>query len=353
MQFNPKVSRPFARLASCYLVYGSEDALKPMAIAAMRREALDESYADFDFQELDFGDFSANEVLAAASQVPFGSNRRLVVATGAEKLRSSQRSSELDELAVGIPKLGQRACLVLVVGANEERRRGDSILSRKLDESVKAINGLVECVRLRTEELRQWLEAAAETGRKRLEPAAISTLIVRSGSTLSSLQQHWQKLEWYTAGRPLVTVNDVEATAVYSPEDQLLKYTDAIGHRNAEEALRRLSETQQYDSGPGMAARAIVLLGRTLSLLWQARIVETHNKQPTETPVDSMLPREPRLTSQHKYVQQIYFQQCKKWRFQDLVKAYDATLRADYAIKTGADATRVLQLLTIELCRIK
>lgn len=353
MPFNPKVGRQFARLANCYLVYGQEDALKRPAIDAIRREALDERYADFDYQELDFGNFSANEVLAAASQLPFGSKRRLVVATGAEKLRSSQRSSDLDELAAGIPKLGQRACLVMVVGADEERRRGDSILSRKLDEAVKAVNGLVECARLRPEVLRQWLDEAAEASRKRLEPAATSLLIERSGSNLSSLQQHWQKLEWYTAGRPLITVNDVEATAVYSPEDQLLKYTDAIGHRNPEEALRRLSETQQYDDGPGMAARTIVLLGRTLSLLWQARVLETQNKQPAEMPIDSVLPREPRLVSQHKYVQQIYFQQCKKWRFQDLIKAYDATLRADYAIKTGADATRVLQLLTIELCRIK
>jgi hypothetical protein len=84
-----------------YLFHGEDDYQKEEALHHLRREALDETFADFDSQTIEAQSSAPEEILAAAGLAPFASSVRLVVVTGAGIYRRRERAEEADRLSVG------------------------------------------------------------------------------------------------------------------------------------------------------------------------------------------------------------------------------------------------------------
>ncbi|MCW3055843.1 MAG: polymerase delta subunit, partial [Chthonomonadales bacterium] len=205
-------------LLPVYSLFGEEDRMKEEAVAAFIRHVVDPDFADFDLEKLSASDSTADNILAAVGQVPFGSERRLVVVQGMEQWRDRGKQSEAERLADGIARLSESACLVLVAAAEEEEEKRKTAVTVKLDNAVKKLGALVACRAIKGENLMAWVTERVQQEGKRIVPAAAEQLIGAIGTEMRPLEQEILKLVCYVGERPTITAQDVGLIVAASPE---------------------------------------------------------------------------------------------------------------------------------------
>src|SRR5579872_3185307 len=261
----------FEPIRRVYLFHGEDDPQKDDALEQLRARAVDESFLDFDYEILDADTRTPEEILAAAGMAPVGSAARLVVVRSAEVYRRRDRQSEAERLAQGIERLGQASCLALRVAAEEdEKSRGKTILSAKLDAACRAHGVTVHCRALSEQALVDWLcEVAADAG-KRLPENAAQRLVQAAHGDRLALSNELEKAICISGKGPVITLEMVEMTCSYDPEDVMFRLVDSITQRDADRALRLLRELLRADPKPqSVAGRLLALLTRQYRMLVQ------------------------------------------------------------------------------------
>lgn len=350
-------------LLPVYLFFGEEDRLKEEAVRALQAHVVAPDFQDFDLEELDATAVGADAMLGAAGQIPFGSERRLVVVRGMEQWRDRNWQSEAERLAEGLARLGQNACLVLVAAAEDDEAKRKTAVTVKLDNAVKKVGAVVTCHALKGEALVGWLVERAKREGKRIETAAAEQLIETVGSEMLPLENEVIKLACYAGERESITARDVAAVVAAMPEDVMFAVMDAIVRRQTDQALSLLAELHRYDPKPqAVAGKFLALLARQYRMLWQAKFLAEKRVNPREVrnlPPDlaGELPTEGNI-AQLAFKAGDLFAQSRNFTWQELTDALERLLRCDMANKGGvteesvpfgSDPVRNLQLLTLEL----
>jgi DNA polymerase-3 subunit delta len=346
-----------------YLFFGEEDRLKEEAITALTKRMIDPDFTEFDLEILDAGSATADAILAAAGQIPFGSERRLVVVKGMEQWRDRNRQSEAERLAEGLSRLAESSCLALMAAAEEEEGRRKTAVTVKLDNAVKKIGALVTCQALKGEDLAEWVAARAKREGKRFEGSAVTQLIQNIGSEMRPLEQEILKLVCYVGDRETITGQDVGKVVTSSPEDVMFTTIDAIVRGQTDRALTLLGELHRYDPKPqAVAGKLLALLSRQYRMLWQAKYLVDNRIHPRDVrslppELAGELPGESNI-AQLAFKASDLFQQARSHSWGSLTKALERLLLCDLANKGGAtdetgtfgaDPVRNLQLLVLEM----
>jgi DNA polymerase III subunit delta len=353
----------FDPIQKVYAFYGEDDQGKDEALDLLRSKAVDEGFTDFDFEVVDADVRPVEEILAAAGMAPFASPVRLVVVRGAEIYRKRERSSEAERLAQGIAALGACSCLALRVGAAEdERSRGKTILSAKLDAAIKANGAAVQFKALTENALVSWLDGEAREAGKSLDEAAALRLIQAARGERTALGQELEKAICYAGDAKHISLEMVEATCTYDPEDVMFKLVDAISQRNADRALRLFHELLRYDNKPQRAAgRLLALLSRQFRMLTQAselarKRVDAGMLKSLPPDVAGDLPTEGSIVSMAWKGREL-FGMARAWDRKALAETYGLLLECDLNNKGGTegseDVVTNLELLILKLCRTK
>ena len=350
-------------LLPVYALFGEEDRMKEEAVAAFIRHVVDPDFADFDLEKLSAGDSSADNILAAVGQVPFGSERRLVVVQGMEQWRDRGKQSEAERLAEGIARLSDSACLVLVAAAEEEEEKRKTAVTVKLDNAVKKVGAVVACRAIKGESLVAWVSERVQQEGKRIVPAAAEQLIGAIGTEMRPLEQEILKLVCYVGERPTITAQDVGLIVAASPEDVMFTTIDAITRRQTDRALLLLNELHHYDPKPqAVAPKLLALLSRQYRMLWQAKFLAEKRVNPREVralPPDlaAELPAEGNIAA-IAFKAADLFALSRNYTWDELTDALDQLLVCDLANKGGAtdesgpfgsDLTANLQMLVMGL----
>ncbi|HLK59288.1 MAG TPA: DNA polymerase III subunit delta [Chthonomonadaceae bacterium] len=349
-------------LSGIYLFCGEEDRLKQEALQALKTHVVEPDFQDFDLEELN-ASVGADAILAASGQAPFGSERRMVVVKGMEQWRDRSKQSEAERLAEGIARLGDTACLALIVAAEEDEARRKTGITVKLDNAVKKQGVLVWCRALSGEGLAEWIVGRVHVEGKRIEGEAVSLLMETVGHEMRPLEQEILKLVCYVGERAAITVRDVGQVVASSPEDVMFTAIEAISRRQTDRALTLLTELHRYDPKPqAVAGKLLALLARQYRMLWQAKFLAEKRVNPREVrnlPPDlaGELPSEGHI-SQLAFKAGDLFAQSRNYTWTDLSHALDCLLLCDLANKGGAtDETGIfgsdpvgnLQLLVLDL----
>ena len=274
---------------------------------------------------------TASSIAEACRQMPMMGDRRVVVVLRAERLlkpkgkrggNKEQQLDEVDDADVEPPSAldpladyvkNPVASTTLVLAAcdiDKVRKAGKTILQHAT---------VVECWGLKTEKNPRYLDlraaarmaellvrkAVAEEGQQ-IDPAAARLVAERAGVDIVRLRGDIDRLMLYTAGKPKITLADVQE--VVSPEASTDDWavTNAIQNRNAAEALRQLALALDAGAVPFM------ILGQ---LGWFVRD-RLSNADPKRIPA-----------------------------------AVDALFRADLDLKSsGGDPRVLLERLVVELC---
>ena len=350
-------------LLPVYLLFGEEDRMKEEAVAALVRHVVDADFTDFDLEKMTAGDATADSILAAAGQVPFGSERRLIVVQGMEQWRERGRQSEAERLAEGIARLADSACLVLVAAAQEDEEKRKTGITVKLDNAVKKAGAIVACRAIKGESLLAWVTERVQTEGKRIAPAAAEQLVGAVGTEMRPLEQEIIKLVCYVGERQTITGQDIALIVASSPEDVMFTTIDAITRRQTDRALLLLGELHRYDPKPqAVAPKLLALLSRQYRMLWQAKFLAEKRVNPREVrslPPDlaAELPSEGNIAG-IAFKAADLFALSRSYTWEELTHALDQLLVCDLANKGGVtdesgpfggDLTANLQMLVMEL----
>ncbi len=346
-----------------YVLYGDEDSLKAEAEAELVRRFVSEDFAEFDLEVLSADTTDAASIIAAASQIPFGSDRRTVVVRGMEQWRERSKAGECDALAARLGLLGGSSCLVLIVGAQDEEAKRKSIISTKLDTALKTNANLIACKSLKEELLAAWVREQVHDQGKRIGDDAIEALTSASGSEMRGLKLEINKLVQYVGDRLPITVADVKAVVATHAEDVMFQCVDAICRRNIDRALTLLNELHRFDPKPqAVAGRLLSLLVRQYRMMWQARFLASEGTSPRELrslppSVADELPSENSIL-QVQFKASDIFAMAQKYSFTSLQWVFDLLLQCDLANKGGvledsslfgSDPVTNLQLVVLQI----
>jgi DNA polymerase-3 subunit delta len=345
------------------VLYGDEDSLKAEAEIELVRRFVTDDFAEFDLEVLSADTTDAAGIISAASQIPFGSERRTVVVRGMEQWRERAKQSECDALAARLGQLGNASCLVLVVGAQDEEAKRKTIVSTKLDSALKSGANLIACKGLKEELLAAWVREQFHEQGKRIGDDAIEALTSAAGNEMRGLKLEINKLVQYVGERLPITVADVKAVVATHAEDVMFQCVDAICRRNIDRALTLLNELHRFDPKPqAVAGRLLSLLVRQYRMIWQARFLASEGTSPRElrslpASIAEELPTENSIL-QVQFKASDIFAMAQKYSFTSLQRIFDLLLQCDLANKGGvledsslfgSDPVTNLQLVVLQI----
>jgi DNA polymerase-3 subunit delta len=315
--------------APVYLILGDDDS-EMLRLTADITALVEDELRAFNVERIYGGEKgnTASAIVEAARVLPMMSDRRVVVVLRGEKLLKPKRrgkaieneenGDEAEEPPSDLDALGQyvqapvpSTTLVLVASdIDKSRRAGKAIAKHAV---------LVECWGLKTEKNPRFLDlrqaarmaeqlvrkAVAESGQQ-IDPAAARLVAERAGADIVRLRGDLERLMLYAAGKPKITVADVQEVVSAETAQDDWAVTNAIQNRNPGEALRQLGLAMEAGAVPYM------VLGQ---LAWFVRD-KLGNIDPRRVPA-----------------------------------AVDALFRTDLDLKTsGGDPRVLLERLVVELC---
>lgn len=247
-----------------YVLAGDDEAEKA-AVAGEFAEIVDEGLRPFNVERLFGADLRPADLVASANTLPMMAPRRVLVVLEAEKLFAPKRESraaeeELERLATYIDDPAPHATVVFVCGDLDGRRR----VVRKLLEKA----AVVDCGQLGDSpaDAERWVRAHAARIGVVLEPAAVQTLVARTGVSLPRLRAALDRVALYAMGQPVVRAGDVKDAVAVAPEAPAnFGINDAIRMHDTREALRELSRALESGAAPPFVLGQLRVAAASLS----------------------------------------------------------------------------------------
>lgn len=333
---------PEDKIHPVYLLKGVDPVRRTEARNALVERLTDPGFRDFDVESIDARAATADQILAAAAGVPFGSTRRVAIVEDAQRLSTDV----LEKLKKLLPsQLGPAATLIFVIseaGGDAEKVKG---AVRRLENIAKALGKVQTFGLLDRNQAGAWLSDAAAKGGKSLDAAARTELIARAGLSLGALRGELEKLTAYTGERSVITRMDVQTVVSESTEYSIFTLVDAVSEGRAAAALHVLRGIRANNEPP---QRIMPMLARQLRLIWQAKMLaEDHGA------VDR-LPLDPNILKALPFVQDKARRQARLMSWDRLRAGMRLILAKDLALKgiegppSGDD--EALETLVIGLC---
>ena len=316
------------RPKSVYLFVGEEDHLKEKALRALKGSLLGEGTAELNYNVFYGNDSSAKEILDCAMTLPFLGERRLVVVKRADKLKQDDKKL----LAAYTAKPQTTTCLVL--STEDELFLGDT-------SSLSGDIGIMRFDRIPPFKLSSWIKETASVHGKTIDEDAIELLTeIFANSDQGILEKEIEKLVSFVGTRSQISAADVEALTGKGLVNSTFDLADAIGRRDAKNALRIFGNLfataiPRYKDVVGLIAWHLKTLLRGRLLLekgWNEFAIIRYLKIPTRLKKD-------------------FLSQLKISRTEELASKLEILLYADLDMKIGRmDQRSCLEITIVRLC---
>jgi DNA polymerase-3 subunit delta len=265
--------------APVYLILG-DDEVEMSRLATDIAALVEDELRAFNVERIYAGEKgnTASSIVEAARLVPMMSDRRTVIVLRGERLLKPRRRgkaadkgvenddddgaaeeppSDLDALGEYVQSPVPSTTLVIVASDIDKTRRASKAI---LKHAV-----VVECWGLKTEKNPRFLDlrqtariaeqlvkkAVAESGQQ-IDSAAARLVAERAGADIVRLRGDVERLLLYAAGKPKITVADVQDVVGAETAQDDWAVTNAIQNRNPGEALRQLGLAMEAGAVPYM-----------------------------------------------------------------------------------------------------
>ncbi len=348
-----------------YLLMGSDEFQKRMALDKILQQLVDPDFRDFDLEELDGETATSERIISGLSTPPLGGGRRVVLVRFANKI-DPEEQRKLARMIDSIPSTG---CLILVNPAAEKSdgkpKKGSEVIA-DLSKAARKVGEVHEfgtgSYRDKTERAREFAKSQIDASGKQISADALAFLVQRVGDDFAIIASEVQKLIDWTGDRERINREDVEAVTTETPEEKIFRFLDAIASRNTALALQLLDNMlETSDDIQADASRTLAMIARQFRLIWQARMlleagVKRLEKSAVPKQILAALPSESNLLDvieRQPWQAGKLTTQAKSFSQTNLRKCFDAIARADAAMKgiegSVEDPRTVMRLLVIEL----
>ncbi len=323
-KLNAQIQR--GEFAPLYLLYGSENVSKEESLRALVDAAVEPASKAFNLDIFRGEEMDAADAVSRATAFPMMASRRVVVVKRLERLRDP-------DLRTFLPLVDNPVeTTVLVFTADKLDGR------KKISAALRKNAVSVEFKPPYESELPRWIRNRAAALKKRIDPDAAHMLHLGVGPNPGELVSELEKLAIYTQGREIITRDDVIQVGGAARSATVFELTDAVGQRNAGDALAVLHRLVERGDNP---VAIVAMLARHIGILRKARWLRNQGLPRSELAGKLKVP--PFFVSS-------YLDQAAQFDDQTLWSAYQALLYADNRLKLRSRAPHAT--LTQLICRI-
>jgi DNA polymerase-3 subunit delta len=308
-------------------LFGTEKFFLDRSLRQITDAVVPEDARDFNLQIFYAKESSIDAVVDSVRTLPVFSPRRLVIVKDADKLSAA----DLDSLATYIDDPVPETCLVFA-GEKIDRRK-------KFFQAFKKKGALVEFKGLYENQIPSFVKEQASASGCNFTEDALALFCRRSGTSLQEIDGELQKLFQYIGqDKNLVDVEDVEAIVSDTRVDSIFDMVNAIGRREAGEALRLLGRLLDEGIAPLMV---LSMLTRHFRQLWMSREL-----------IDEGVGRSDisRRIGVNPYFVDGLLSQAKLFNHKQYRRSFEIFLATDIALKsTGSNPGAMLEELLLEI----
>jgi len=350
-----------------YLFAGDDDFRKQQELDKLLSKLVSPDFADFDLERMEGDSATSDRIMAGLSVPPFASDQRVVLVKYANKMPPPEQ----EKLASQLGKTPASGCLVLISPAPEKvdgrPRKGSEVIG-DLSKAVRKIGTVIrvgdERPRDKAENARQFAQSTFADAGKKIDSAALASFMQRVGSDFAVLNTEARKLIDYTGNSDRITAQDVAKVTSETPEEKVFKLIDAVGTKNASEALRNLDELFETGDNPSAdAPKTLATIARHFRLLWQTKMLVSNGatdfrKEAVPDHLRSALPSSPNIlevSGRQSWMADRLKKQASRFTRDELIRSFTLIARADLMLKGAEgdieDPRMVMEILVIELAK--
>ena len=300
-----------------YFFYGDEDFNIEKEIYKLKKN-LDKNFIEMSFKTYDNPKFP--DLISILRSQPMMFGKMLVVINCLDYFTTTFDDKQIKEIESAIENNNENLDVVFV--ASLPREGGKKLDSRKKLFKILAKHNIKECASIpsyKTAELEDWVKKSAKAKSLKINPDAVSALILQVGNNLRQLDGELEKLKLMCFPDKIATKELVKEICI-SNED-LFAFSDFLMMGEKDKALleyRKLLE-KKYP---------LEILSTLQTMLRRWIVIKA--KASALTPFELG-----KLTGQHEYVVKLTIQKLKKTNLKDLVKMKKNLTEAEYKIKSG------------------
>lgn len=246
------------------LLYGEDLRAMDRALKELEETLLGQGVDEFNADYFDGREVDPGAVIAAARTLPMMSDRRLVVVRRAGDLKGGAREAVIEYFSSPNPS----TVLVLSAAGLALKGSGARAEDKKLVEAAAKAGDAVNFARPSARALPQVIADMARERGKRIEPAAVGLFIDLAGDETLGIDHQLEKVILYVGDRDRISRDDVLEAVADVKEANVFEFTDAIGARDAEGALKSFRRMLDQGQEPLMI---LGMLLRHFRLLWKIR----------------------------------------------------------------------------------
>ena len=334
-------------------------------VSSLVAAALGDGERDFNFDSLDGEGAKVSDILAAVGNLPFLSDRRVVLVKRAERVEGLGRASEGDaasaakkkkaatgasaaaRLSDGIAALPPTTVLILArtpetleVG----ERAGERCLNLALDKVIDGAGALINCTvdPKNSGFVADILDKEAKARGLRLERGAAAHIAARCGSDIAQLLGELEKCALCAGLSSPITPAVIDEMTRPALGDTIFDLTDAIGERSAGKAISTLRELLERGEAPErlmstvtgnlrqlLQARALLDAGLTLDAGAARKIKPELSAQLPKEGRDNLL----QALANQSWLARRLATSARRFSLPQLARALELALEADLAMK--------------------
>jgi len=331
-----KKSLDSGELLPAYLLHGEDSRGMDRALAAIEKLVLGEGLSEFNSDFFHGKETDISVMLAAASTLPMMADKRLVVVKRVEEIKGAGRQKLIEYLSDPVPRT------VLAMTAGDLALRGSGTRKEDIDLVAAAAKAgmSVQFARPTGKYLPARIQDLARERGKQIDRAAVDLIADMAGSDLLGIEHEIEKIALYMADRKRITREDVLDAMADIKEVNVFEFTDAIGARDTEAALKSFRRMRKRGQEPLMI---LGMLLRHFRLIW--KIQELTEKG--ETPG-----RIAKKTGLNEWVmKKTYLPQIEKFKPMDTGRITRLLADLDMKIKSSrAEKDILFERTVIKLC---
>ncbi len=203
-----------------------------------------------------------DDLLNTMLMPPMFAAARVIVVTDFEKVWTN--SSLRKSWSEGLAKLPKTTKLLLLDAGKPDKRQ-------KVYKAIDKLGFIVECIELKTGELKKWISREFKKEGKQADPQTIEYLISLVGRSMLELLNEINKLIAYKAEDTNITAEDIDLLVAAAVESGIFACVDAIGQRDIPKAYRELKLLQATGEPP---LRILVMIIRQIRLIIRAKLLQ-------------------------------------------------------------------------------
>lgn len=314
------------QLLPVYLLLGEEKFFHEELIKAFLNKLLGPEDQEFNYLSMDAAGTDPQEFIRNLETPPFFGAARVIRLEGMEN-----GNSALDEAVLkGLSCLAVGVYLIITAGKLDGRKKLHQEFQRRIVS--------VDCNKLKSFELPNWIRLQSQNFELHLTPGQIKTIAERLGNDLRRIWNELAKLKTFAGSKNCLSDPDLDALIPGEPEPDIFGLIDAVALRNPALSLPKLKDL--LDSGEN-ELKILATLARQFRNITGA--LAAREQGMSAKALAEVLGINP-------YVAEKSFLQSGPFALAELQKILERLLWADYRMKTGQREPRLeLELALVEI----